>query len=179
MEVFSPSDICRINGLTRRSDLNGIEVELLKFVDEPDTPESGRWAVMPTNGNKGMRVRPANLELVMPSPTKAATAEAEAIDATTGQSDGAKAPSDDANGTNGHSTESDGISNGASNGASNGHSNGHSNDHHNDHHELNGHAAPSPPTAVVEPPPPPLVQWLMQAANCFCPAAEEAARKPA
>ncbi|KAL1520835.1 hypothetical protein AB1Y20_022397 [Prymnesium parvum] len=70
MEILSPADLCRLEGLSRRTDLNGLTVRLLKF---EESPEGGRWAVLPTSGGSGLKVRPQNL-----TPLKSSTPPASA-----------------------------------------------------------------------------------------------------
>ena len=164
-ENFSPTDICKINGLARRADLNGLEVRLLKFEVTEDAPD-GRWAALPVDGSPGLRVRPENLSLVRSNtPLKpAAQPKVEAPDPAADSAD----PTIRQYMPHVHADARAYMP----------------------HHFLfsptaSAAAVPAaaPPTSACcnAPPcqksvvvaPSPIVSWLAQAANCFCPAPTE------
>lgn len=69
MAELRPLNICKIKGLSKRADLNGIEVKLVRF-DKGAKPSQSRWAVtplIPLAEGTGLRVKAANLEFLRES----------------------------------------------------------------------------------------------------------------
>lgn len=61
---LSPDDVCVIEGLTGRTDLNGTRVKLLSFKAKTSAKSGGRWAVKPLDGGQGMKLKASNLKRV-------------------------------------------------------------------------------------------------------------------
>lgn len=78
-DFFSPNSLARVSGLSRRPDLNGTVVKLLELDDSPGC--EARWAVLPVDGGKGLRVKPCNLTPVRPAEDEQ-EAEAEVVEPT-------------------------------------------------------------------------------------------------